>query len=317
MPVKSKRFPSNGIYEGKITGLDESEKEALENAGVGGNVDGKDISPKNVSVSGKLTINSSSDIVTKDGSKVGGSSLPITNVTYDEEGNPQIPEEGGYSINYFSDLDSGNSDDKAKALTFSAINEDPNSDDVLGWSIVVDPTYGIIFERNKHSDYRTFAFTEQRFDELFSFDDNDLIITYGFVNGTKKPIFYAEYNYEIVLRINYPSDNSYITLPSGEGTLAFTKDIPTYYNHFITLKSSDNKYILFFNAYTKDNAPIASLNDLYSKLPNTYFMCNGKADTLIPYAIHIGTSASNTTITGDGTISISSFTSVIDNVTTI
>lgn len=313
MPVKSKRFPSNGIYEGKITGLDESEKEALENADVGGNVDGKDISPKNVSVSGKLTINSSSDIVTKDGSKVGGSSLPITNVTYDKEDNPQIPEEGGYSINYFSDLDLGISDDKAKALTFSAINKDPNSDDVLGWSIV-DSTQGIIFERNKYSDYPAFAFTEQNITELFGIDNNDLEISYGFVDETEKPIFYAIYNNEIGLGIYYPSDTSHITLPSGTGTLAFTKDIPQY-NHFITLKSEDSKYILYFNAYTKDNAPIASLNDLYSKLPNTYFMCNGKADTLVPYAIHIGTSASDTTITGDGTISISSFTIVTDNVT--
>ena len=302
MPVKSKRFPSNGIYEGKITGLDESEKEALENAGVGGNVDGKDISPKNVSVSGKLTINSSSDIVTKDGSKVGGSSLPITN-----NNNSQMPEEGAYLIAYDRNIFA---DCSAYGLTTYIGNKDST---VLTFNTqFIDGGY--MFQ------YKNFASIDGDFIERFNitglFTLNESLVAIpnigiSFVaTGGGSPNKSIEY----IIDFSTNNNNNNITIPSGTGTLAFTKDIPQY-NHFITLKSEDSKYILYFNAYTKDNAPIASLNDLYSKLHNTYFMCNGKADTLVPYAIHIGTSASDTTITGDGTISISSFTIVTDNVT--
>ena len=312
MPVKSKRFPSNGIYEGKITGLDEEEKKALESAGVGGNVDGKDISPANVTIGNKLHINSSSDIVTKDGSKVGGG-LPITNVTDLEADNPHVPEEGGYMINYVDDTHS----DEEGTKCLSIICSNNTISDAYG--IEVSPEKISFISADGETDKEIGFIRRNLAIENYSIgSDNYMDICKGYF--IDKPtiiinINNKQYNFDFA-NINDKGDVT-ITIPSGTGTLAIKEDIPTYYRHFITLKSSDSKYILFFNAYTKDSTQIGSLTDLFGKLGNSDYMCNGKADTLIPYTIHIGTSANDTTITGDGTISISSFTEITDKVSAV
>lgn len=308
MPVKNKRFPSNGIYEGEITGLDENEKKVLENAGVGGNVDGKNISPANVTIGNKLHINSSSDIVTKDGSKVGGE-LPITNVTDLESDIPHVPEEGGYMITYADDI---HSKEGTKCLNIICSNNTISD----YYTIEVSPEKIAFISADGETNKEIGIIRKDLAVENYSIDsDNYMSISKGYF--IDKPIIAININNKQYIfdfaNINDEGDAT-ITIPSGTGTLSLKEDIPTYYRHFITLKSSDSKYILFFNAYTKDSTQIGSLTDLFGKLGNSDYMCNGKADTLIPYTIHIGTSANDTTITGDGTISISSFTEVTDKV---
>lgn len=288
---------------------------------------------KNVEVDGKLKVNSASDIVTGDGTSLGG--LPIT---YEFEGQtyPNHIYIGKGDSYYNQDINAFISGicfttESTFLGTYSYVPKTMGTDDIdfsnFGAGIGFRSTDGIQLGFDIYSDLNAgnmvFTFGISSGDNESEFT-NVAIKVYDCDNmegeTNKQGIFtvsydtYQGYSTELSIISMYLEQNSKgpdkytphlflrdLEIPDDVGTLLDTANIhnyiPTYYRHTITL-SKDNASFTF-TAVTKDNTVIDSLTDLFTKLGNTDiagFGVNDINDTKsLLTLIHVGTSATDST----------------------